>query len=66
MFKRLTFNILIKILKRRQFGKSIFVVKGTMIFMDIRKINHILILDNSISEVINNSTNLNYQNLYIK
>ena len=35
-----------------------------MIFMDIVELNHNLILNNIIAEIINNSANLNHQNLY--
>jgi hypothetical protein len=46
------------------FGESISGVKDSMIFMDAAERDHNLVLNNKIAEVINNSTNLNYQNLY--
>lgn len=46
------------------FGESVSGVKDSMIFMDVAERDHNLVLNNKIAEVINNSTNLNYQNLY--
>ena len=37
-----------------------------MIFIDAEELNHTLIINNKIAEIINKSTNLNYQNLYNK
>ena len=48
------------------FGESISGVKNSMIFMDREEISHIKILNEKIEEIINNSMNLNYQNLYNK
>ena len=48
------------------FGESISGIKDSMIFMDVEELNHTLILNNKIAEIINKSTNLNYQNLYNK
>ena len=49
------------------FGESISGVKDTMIFMDRKEPNHTILLNNSIAEVINESTNTkNYQSLFNK
>ena len=48
------------------FGESISGVKDSIIFMDREEINHNIILNNKIAEIINNSTSLNYQNLSSK
>ena len=49
------------------FGESISGVKDSMIFMDRKEINHSIILNNKIAEIINESTNTkNYQSLYNK
>ena len=37
-----------------------------MTFMDAEELDHTIILNNKIAEIINSSTNLNYQNLYNK
>jgi len=48
------------------FGESISGVKDSMNFVDVVEMNHEIILNNKIAEVINNSTNLNFQSLYNK
>ena len=48
------------------FGESISGIKDSMIFMDREELNHTIILNNKITEIINNSTNLNYQSLVNK
>ena len=48
------------------FGESISGVKDSMTFMDAEELDHTIILNNKIAEIINSSTNLNYQNLYNK
>jgi hypothetical protein len=37
-----------------------------MIFLDAAELNHEIVLNNKIAEIINNSTNLNFQSLYNK
>jgi hypothetical protein len=48
------------------FGESISGVKDSMIFGDLEEIDHEIILNNKIVEIINNSSNLNFQSLYKK
>ena len=48
------------------FGESISGIKDSMIFIDREELNHTIILNNKIAEIINNSTSLNYQSLYNK
>ena len=48
------------------FGESISGVKDSMIFLDAAELNHEIVLNNKIAEIINNSTNLNFQSLYNK